>query len=197
MRDRDIRAVLKEKLSTRYLREPETIILEELGIRHGSARVDIVVVNDLLHGFEIKSDRDRLKRLPDQMRIYNSVLDRITLVVGHRHAHEAMQIIPEWWGIKLAEMNPNGVICLRETRDPLENPVRDIRAVVALLWRDEALCLLAELGETKGVASKPRAALYHRLVEICDDSYLSSRVRQQLKCRIGWLADGPRMISGD
>lgn len=197
MKDRDIRTALKKQLSTRYLKEPDTIIVEELGIRHGSARVDIVVINELLHGFEIKSDRDRLKRLPDQASIYNSVLDRITLVVGCRHVCEAMKIVPEWWGVKQAEMNQNGVVCLREIRDPQENPVRDIKAVVALLWRDEALGLLRELDAIKGVASKPRAALYERLVGICDDDYLRSRVLRQLKHRTGWLADEPRMLSDD
>lgn len=110
MNDNQIRSALKQKLFVQYFRDSETLILDEVGIRHGAARIDLVVVNGTLHGFEIKSDRDTLKRLPKQVRIYNPVLDRITLVVGHRHADEAMQIVPEWWGVKLAVIGPRGAI---------------------------------------------------------------------------------------
>ncbi len=197
MNDHHIRTVLRDQLSVRYSRDCDTIILEELGLRHGSVRVDLVVVNNILHGFEIKSDRDRLRRLPDQVRIYSSVLDRITLVVGYRHAYEAMQIVPEWWGVTLAEMKPSGVVCLSEAREPKDNPSTDIRTIVALLWRDEALTLLKEFGAANGVCSKPRAAVYERLIEVSNPDHLRYQVRQQLKCRRGWRADAQQMSSGD
>jgi len=103
MNDRDIRVVLKEELLRQYVNDEDTLVLDEVGLRHGTARIDLVVVNDRLHGYEIKSDRDSLKRLLDQVRVYSSVMDRMTLVVGYRHAYDALRMVPEWWGVRLAE----------------------------------------------------------------------------------------------
>jgi hypothetical protein len=57
-------------------------IIEELGVVHGKSRIDIAVINGLMHGYEIKSDKDTLQRLPEQMNMYNSVFNKVTLVVG-------------------------------------------------------------------------------------------------------------------
>ena len=61
MRDADVRLVLKHALVARY-GETDTIIVEELGLCRGSVRADIAVINGLMKGFEIKSDRDTLQR---------------------------------------------------------------------------------------------------------------------------------------
>src|SRR5713226_6200533 len=78
MKDSQIRDALKSDLLARYSQDPDTVIIDELGLRHGASRIDVVVVNGNLHGFELKSDRDTLKRLPRQTGIYNSILDFVT-----------------------------------------------------------------------------------------------------------------------
>ena len=85
MRDRDVRKALHHKVLKEHHGDTNTLVLDELGLRHGVARVDVAVVNGYLHGFEIKSDSDTLDRLPSQVTIYNAVLDRATLVVGEKH----------------------------------------------------------------------------------------------------------------
>src|SRR6266446_8136444 len=105
MNDHQLRQALKRKVLARYAKDPDTCIVDELGLRHGAARVDIAVVNGIIHGFELKSDKDNLKRLPHQIQIYSSVLDKVTLVVGMRHAHEATKLVPDWWGIKIATID--------------------------------------------------------------------------------------------
>src|SRR5918997_712598 len=131
MNDNQLRVALKRKLNARYLNDPETRIIDELGIRHGTARVDIAVVNGALHGFELKSDRDTLNRLPHQSSIYSSVLDRVTLVVGRRHIEKAMPLVPEWWGVHLAHIGPRGGVrfsCVRRARNnPAPDPVASSR----------------------------------------------------------------------
>jgi hypothetical protein len=198
MNDRDIRTVLKAELMRKYAKDNNTLVLDELGIRHGASRIDLVVVNHRLHGYEIKSDRDSLKRLPDQIKAYNSIMDRITLVVGYRHAYNALKMVPEWWGVRLAETKKrSGTVVLSDARLPRDNPEVDLNAVVALLWRDEALRILEELGKAKGVHSKTRTDIYQRLVEVSKPDYIRARVRQQLKSREGWRADAQRMSCGD
>ena len=198
MNDRDIRAVLKYELFRRYTNDKDTLVLEELGLRHGAVRIDLVVVNDRIHGYEIKSDRDSLRRLPDQIRVYSSVMDRVTLVVGYRHAYDALRMVPEWWGVKLAEKKKgNGAIVLSDARSPRDNPGVDLNSVVALLWRNEALSILEEMESAKGVRSKTRTDIYRRLVEVSKPEYLRAKIRQQLKSREGWRADAQQMSCGD
>lgn len=198
MNDRDIRAVLKEELLCQYANDEDTLVLDEVGLRHGTARIDLLVVNDRLHGYEIKSDRDSLKRLPDQIRVYSSVMDRVTLVVGYRHAYDALRMVPEWWGVRLAEKKKrSGAIVLSDARSPCDNPGVDLNSVVALLWRDEALNILEEMEAAKGVRSKTRTDIYRRLVEVSKPEYLRAKIRQQLKSREGWRAGAQRMSCGD
>ncbi len=186
MKDCHIRAALKHKLQSRYAKDPFTLIVDELGLRHGVARVDVAVINGVIHGYELKSDCDTLNRLPSQVKVYNSVLDRITLVVGKRHLQEGTKIVPEWWGIKLVERGVRGGMRFTEIRRPRSNPFQDILAVCKLLWREEALTLLEELGEAEGVRSKPRAAIYARLAGIGDPDLIRYRVRHQLRSRTHW-----------
>jgi len=197
VRDKDIRLVLKNEFARKYARDNSTLVLDELGICHGAARLDLAVVNHLLHGYEIKSDVDSLKRLPDQIQIFNSVVDRMTLVVGYRHAYSALDMVPDWWGVRLADQNAeNNETVLKTARLPRDNPAVDVNAVVALLWREEALGILEEMGLADGVRSKNRVAIYQRLVQMTEPKYLCIKVRQQLKDRKGWRADVQQMSCG-
>jgi len=197
MNDLDIRKVLKSELLDKYGNDPETIILEELGLKHGRTRIDLVVINDRFYGYEIKSDRDSLKRLPEQINIYGSIMDRVTLVVGYRHAYNAFKMIPEWWGVRLAEKDEeSGAVFLSDARLPTDNPRVDINAIVSLLWRDEALDILEEIGKSKGVRSKTRADIYSRLVQVIEPRHLCAMVRRQLKSRKDWLS-GAQQTSYD
>lgn len=190
MNDLVIRKVLKQELMRRHKKNKDTLILDELVVGHGAVRIDLVVLNNRLHGYEIKSDLDSLRRLPGQIRAYNSVMDRVTLVVGYRHAYNALRIVPEWWGVKLAEIRKiNGTVILSSARSPRRNPEIDLNAIVALLWREEALNILEEFGPAKEMRFKPRIKIYKRLVEICKPDYLHARIRQQMKCRKGWRVD--------
>ena len=49
-----IRSALKKYLTNRHAQDEKVRIIEELGVQHGTARVDIVVVNGIMHGYEIK-----------------------------------------------------------------------------------------------------------------------------------------------
>jgi hypothetical protein len=195
MKDFDIRIALKGRLLFHYAKDPYTRILDELGLRHGAARIDIAVINGLIHGFELKSDYDTLQRLPAQVNIYNSVLDRVTLVVGQRHLKKATSLIPTWWGIKLVESGSQGVIRFIEVREAQENTYQDILAVSKLLWREEALSLLEEFGEAEGVRSKPRARIYEKLIDVVEPNQIRCRVRHQLRTRLNWRVVEQRTLS--
>jgi len=163
MNDKQIRIALRNKVFRHYRLTPSALVLEEVGIRHGAARVDFLVVNGLLHGFELKSDRDNLSRLENQIQIFSSTLDRVTLVVGYRLVDKALRMVPEWWGVKLANLGKRGAIHFRDARTPKNNPCVEKEAVVKLLWQDQALQVLEELGADVGVGVSAAVSLLLRV----------------------------------
>ena len=102
MRDRDVRAAVRQDLDARHGGDTETRIVEEMGIWSGTVRIDIAVINGELWGYELKSERDTLERLPAQAKLYSRVFDRVTLVVGTRHVGAAEDAVPPWWGLTIA-----------------------------------------------------------------------------------------------
>ncbi|MBW2623773.1 MAG: sce7726 family protein, partial [Deltaproteobacteria bacterium] len=153
MNDSDIRAVLLTNFGQEYGNDPNTMIVEELGLCQGEARVDVAVINGSIHGFEIKSDQDTLKRLPGQMNIYNRSLDFVTLVVGGRHLTKSLEIIPKWWGVICVQQR-NKKLIMDDIRPHKANPSPDPEAIVQLIWRNEALEVLRRRNLHKGYLSK-------------------------------------------
>src|SRR5262245_6458552 len=99
MRDSDVRAATKRMLASLHAGDPFTRIVEEMGVWSGSVRIDVAVINGELHGYELKSERDTLERLPAQAGLYSQVFDRVTLVTADRHLKIAKKTIPRWWGV--------------------------------------------------------------------------------------------------
>ena len=195
--DAIIRRALKANLENFHAKDHKLRIVEELGVNHGAARIDIAVINGILHGYEIKSDRDTLLRLPEQMDIYNSVFDQVTLVVGKSHLYEAINIIPDWWGITIAKIDINNSVifnCIREARD---NSEQDSISIAKLLWRHEALGILEEAGEANGLRSKPREFIYKKLSKVFNQNILENKVREVLFFRKDWRSDAPLVLNGD
>lgn len=184
MKDSTIRDALKKYLLKDT--KKKNIILEELGILHGTVRIDLVVLNSNLHGYEVKSDFDNLKRLPEQVKIYNSVFDFITLVVGYKHASAAMKLIPEWWGIKIVELNSKNQINFITLRENKENPKPDGLSIAKLLWKDEVLSILDLVSSSKGFRSKRRNEIYAELVKRADLDLIRAKVREHFRLRKNW-----------
>ncbi len=187
---------MRQKIFCDYACEPNVAVLEEVGIRHGAARVDFLVVNGFFHGFELKSDVDNLRRLDNQARIYSSALDRMTIVVSFRHADEALRRIPDWWGVKLVEQGKRGGIHFYNARNAQYNPTIDKAAVVQFLWRCETMEILAEIGHKGGMRSKTRKAMYAKLVECAELDFIRAKVRYYLTLRKGLGSVGQRMSNG-
>jgi hypothetical protein len=159
-------------------------LFEEFGVQHGTSRIDIAVINGVMHGYEIKSDCDTLERLPEQMNEFNAVFDKITLVVGKRHLYKAMHIVPDWWGVMLAKVDTTkNRVVFNTIREPEINKKQVGISIARLLWREEALQILEERNSAKGVRSKPRELIYERLVNILEAGDLKERVSNLLTSR--------------
>ena len=191
MHDREVREALHRKLLKEYQNDTNTLVLDELGLRHGTCRVDIAVVNGYLHGYEIKSDADTLQRLPGQVSLYCAVLDRATLVVGEKHAEKARAYLPDWWGVEVATEGPHGGIEFDTVQLYKTNPAIDPVALAELLWAPEAAEILRRLGTAESFLRKPRAALYRYLAQVVELKELRDLVLQALKSRARWRGQRP------
>src|SRR5687768_7337045 len=53
MRDRDIRVALWCRLEAEHSDDPDTLMLDELSLWHGSTRIDLAVINGEIQGYEV------------------------------------------------------------------------------------------------------------------------------------------------
>ena len=189
--DADIRAVLLEHLRQRHGNDATVAFVEELGLCRGQVRVDVAVVNGSIHGYEIKSDRDSLRRLARQAAVYGLVLDRATLVVGSKHAAEAAEAVPAWWEVQIVVPNGSG-LRVKRLRRGSENPARSARALVELLWLEDAQALLADRGALRGFRGRPRREVWDRVCALYGLDEIASAVRVQLKARTEQRSARPR-----
>lgn len=186
MRDKDIRAAVRVKLAGLHQHDPSTCIVEEMGVWAGTVRIDIAVINGEMAGYELKSDRDTLTRLPNQAEYYSRVFNKLTLVVAPRHLQKSISIIPDWWGIICAE-DFEGEVKLSPVRDNKINPAPDAYLIAELLRKDEAIKILDEFQLAKGWRSKRVKAIHQRLANELPIDLLSMKVRNSLKSRKDWL----------
>lgn len=191
-----IRSILKKDLEKRHAKNRKVRIIEELGVSHGTARVDIAVVNGVMHGYEIKSDQDTLGRLPEQMEAFNRVFDKMTLVVGKTHLYNAINIVPDWWGVMVAKIDAEGSVVFNVIRKGETNKEQNLVAMARLLWRDEALKILEEAGAANGFHSKTRDNIYEKLSAIFDQKTLGRKVRETIFVRTEWRPDAPLVLNG-
>lgn len=185
-----IRRVLLADLKDLHRSDAECKVVEELGINHGSVRADIAVINGAMNCYEIKSDKDNLLRLPEQICAYNAIFDRTTIVVGQSHVLSVIEMVPDWWGITLARASIGDEVDLKMStiRAAQPNNARDCLPIARLLWRHEALGVLTELEIDKGLRSKPKKFIYDALVKSLELESLSQIVRSILRSRQNWRA---------
>lgn len=185
--DAEIRPALRSRLLVEHGNKVDTVVIEELGICRGRVRIDLAVVNGMLHGYEIKSDRDSFRRLELQVELYSKVLDRATLVVGDRHLAEALDTLPGWWGLLQILPDSKGTR-FKTVRRGWKNPRRDPRSLVELLWLDDAIALLGDAA--LGIRGKPRRMVWDRVCEHFKVDEIAAAVRAHLKARAA--RQGPR-----
>lgn len=167
----------------RYVREQDAQtehIVDEFWLPRSNARADLAVLGSLLDGYEIKTERDTLRRLPSQVAAYGAVFDRCTLVVAEKHREQADELLPSWWGITTVAVN--GSISFLLEREATSNPAVEAESLVRLLWRDEAMAALLNLGRTPDTEAF-RRRLWDELLDVTGLNELRSIVREAIIAR--------------
>jgi hypothetical protein len=149
----------------------------EFWVPRSHERADVAVIGTTIDGFEIKTERDTLKRLPRQAEAYTRVFDHCFAVVAHRHVEKAIEMLPPWWGVLVIGVDAAPSFSLVREADP--NDGVDPETLVRLLWRDEALAALCGLG----APADPRAGrsrMWDQLLGLLDLDSLKAIVRDAL-----------------
>lgn len=186
MKDSLIREHFHKKVLEKYHLDTNTRVVDELGLNHGDNRADIAIINGRLIGFEIKSNKDTLSRLEEQIKAYNAIFDSITIIVGDRHFRKVLDCVPPWWGVVLANIDILTDVKFTVFRKPTTNQNVDPIAIARLLWRDEALNILQKKGASPAIHRKPREFLYELLSNTLRITALRRSVRETLKQRSNW-----------
>jgi hypothetical protein len=175
-----------------FTSDPSNKVISELDVCFGISRIDIAVINGKLHGFEIKSERDTLERLPSQMKVYNRVFDTITIVAAENHIKKIIKNVPEYWGIYCVAKD-RGKLALEIERTGDINHETDSFCLAQFLWKPELLELLG----TKGTKSKTRFALCKIVADTVNEQVVKEYVREKLKSRKDWRAVPVQQLCDD
>ncbi len=168
----------------------DTLVIDELGLNHGKCRADIAVVNGYLAGYEIKSNKDSLRRLEGQIKSYNAVFDKAFLIAGNRHINSIQNYVPEWWGVIESVRGRRGAVNFKIIRKGRTNKNIDLLSIAQLLWRNEAEEILQQKKLPSKKLREPRAILYQYLVDTLNICELRKFVREYLKKRKNWRCLG-------
>lgn len=185
MNDGDIREALDFSLRKSFESDSNVIIRHEFGVETGQRRIDVAVLNGHIAGWEIKSDEDTLKRLPEQAASFGKVMDYLTVVTTSKHLERSSALLPAMWGLVEAINGAGGVRLVRR-RPPRINRQTDAFSLAQLLWREEVMEELRARGYADGLSSKSRYFVWERLVETTPKKELRSLVLKRLKQRGEW-----------
>jgi hypothetical protein len=184
MRDFDIRKILRDTTLKKFIEDSNSKVVDELNIPITKSRIDIAVVNGHLHGFEIKSARDTLNRLPHQIDGYTKVFDYITVITENKHHEKILKLLPEWVGLQVCIEDSTGHK-INTIRKPLYNRNKEGFFLAKLLWRKEVENILQD----QEIPYQKKSTLW-KLCELLGNSVsltkLSKIVRETLKNRKDW-----------
>ncbi|MEJ7580605.1 sce7726 family protein [Acinetobacter baumannii] len=143
----DIRTALRNWVYKKFELKQNDILINELGFWNKdpestvdcSFRADLALANGRLVGFEIKSQKDSLKRWTSQMMAYNNVFDEIWLCSHGKHLHRALHITDKHIGV--LAVDDSGSITV--VRYAAENTKLNFYDLSGLLWKEELLAFAA------------------------------------------------------
>lgn len=141
-----IKDLLHQWVGNTFVLKDSDILINELGFYNrdiestidNSFRADVALANGRLVGFEIKSEKDNLKRWPSQMSAYTNVFDEVWLCTHGKHLEPALQITPKHIGILLVD-SLGSIAVVRNAKNA--SGLNNVYDLSGLLWKDEIIDL--------------------------------------------------------
>ncbi len=182
----DIRIALRCWIENRFKISQNDLLIDELGFSNkdpnssvdSTFRADLALANGRLVGFEIKSEKDSLKRWTSQMKAYLNVFDEVWLCVHGKHLESALTITPKKIGIIVVD-NFESLALVRMANNHATNNTYDLSG---LLWKDE-LIDLAKQYEIKIKSRTTKNEMRELLADSLDINLVRAFVLKQLKLR--------------
>lgn len=177
-RDIDIRIRLLEYLNRAYSGVEHFIALEAR-YAHSERRADVLVVANHTHAYEIKSDFDKLNRLPEQLKDYKKTFDFVTVVTTKPHLQKVKKMLGKNDGLII--ISDQGV---DEIKIPKRNKRIERRNLVSM-------CSKAVLAHYLGVSygALPLEVMRTKAVRKLPLSVLEEAFRSELKRRFKYKYD--------
>lgn len=183
--EQEIRTFIRTQIPRWVRNASRALLIEEMEVCSGRARIDLAVIADGLIGIEIKGPKDNVSRLPGQAKAYSECFDYVVLATHESLAPKAATLVPEWWGIVVGSQR-NHRLKYRFLRRPRPNPSLNLDKLLSLLWRDEIDALLSTL---VGGPPKPRATkktIRAELLSRIEPPILRQASLQKLRDRTDW-----------
>ncbi len=124
-----------------YLNTKGIPSLTEVPLLGGISRADVVAIKNGVHGFEIKSDLDTLRRLPSQIASYSKVFNTVSIICDERHLEKVKAQTPGWFGLILFK---GGVLI--DVREAKENPIVTVPYILKSLTKREIMNYVGQIG---------------------------------------------------
>jgi hypothetical protein len=112
----EVKAALLNTLSEESDLDAQAVV-SELTLLGYENRADLVLVTDRTHCFEIKTKRDSLSRLDQQLSAYKSVFDLVSVVVATKHMNAALSRVPAFVGV-YEVFDRGGAVLIKRVRRP-------------------------------------------------------------------------------
>jgi hypothetical protein len=175
----------------------DTFVVDELGLKNGSFRADIAVLNGKIVGYEIKTENDTLSRLPSQAQAYSQIFNEAFLIVAEKHIQRAMEIVPEWWGVYLIKTENDDSIRFECIRESQKNIHLDSFSIAQLLWKEEAMQVAKEQLHYNFKVKTTKKELYDVISSSYEPDNLGEIVINYLKKRETWRKDRKVPLQND
>ena len=112
--------------------------------RVGRSKADLVIVNGTSTAYEIKSDRDSLVRLPNQVDEYRKHFSRVVVVASEHHVKQIERMVPSDVGI----LTLTRKLTLRTVREAIAKPeLIDPVSLISSIRLSEAESVIRQLKE--------------------------------------------------
>jgi len=182
-----IRCDIRVQLGRMFGGRANALLVEEMEVCAGKARIDMAVICDRLIGIEIKGPKDDLYRLPGQVDHYSKCFDVVVLVAHKELAANAIKWIPSWWGVVVGS-EVSGSYHYSLVRRPTRNKQAELEALLSLLWKDEMGSLWTTLLEDAPPSRASKKQLRSQLLSRAPAERLKAAGIDLLRSRRSWRA---------
>ena len=132
--------------------------------RVGRCKADVVILNGTGTVYEIKSERDSLSRLENQISDYRDVFASVNVIVGEKHVRNVLDIVPKDVGI----LKLSGRYQISEVRAALNAPYRTKSSrIFGSMTLREAGLVMSGLGIS--TPNVPNTLKYRAYLELFQD----------------------------